>query len=88
MPRLLKIAAKDTVLKGTQFSAASGSSVIVPEESCDGDVDNIHLELNAMQVENFDVQVPAGSLVVMDIRGLHMNRMYAPVISRSRVFEQ
>lgn len=72
----LEIAPKDTVPKSTRFSAASGSSVSVPEESCGEEVDNAYFGLNLMRVENPGVQIPAGSLAVMDIRGLHMNRMY------------
>lgn len=72
--RVFKIVSQDTVLHATRFSPAAGAQVLVPEESFDGDPDNVQFKRDEEREERVAVNLPKGSLVVVDIWGLHMNR--------------
>ena len=75
-PRLLKTVTRDTVLPGIRFAPAPDLSNHVPDESFDGDMDNVQIRRNLAREEAFSVNVSAGSLVVVDIKGLHLNRAH------------
>ncbi|EJD03464.1 cytochrome P450 [Fomitiporia mediterranea MF3/22] len=72
-PRLIKLTSADSILTARRFRPASGSAICVPDLSFDGSDTNVQFKRDVSSEEPFNVFVPKGSIVVMDIWGLHMN---------------
>lgn len=73
-PRLVKLVTQDTVLHATHFRPAPATRVSIPPESFDGHESNVRFVRDRSREEKVPVSLPKGSLVIMDIWGLHMNR--------------
>ena len=71
-PRLQKITSVDTTLTATTFTPAS--PVAKPETTYDGSINHVAFKRDEKTECKVSVPVPKGSIVMMDIWGLHMNR--------------
>ena len=71
-PRLVKICAEDTTLVGRTFTP--GSPVVKPETTFDGNINQVSFRRDEKSERKVAIPVPKGSLAVMDIWGLHLNR--------------
>lgn len=84
-PRLIKIAAQDTILHGTRFSIGSGQPPKVATTSFDGSDTNLEYTDNEeFTQEKYAVTIPKDSIIMMDVWGLHMNREFVNAPFRYR----
>ena len=85
-PRLVKICEQDTTLTARTFTPAS--PIDIPSATFDGSINHVSFKRDEKSEQKTTVPVPKGSLVVMDIWGLHLNRGLGVIFvidERSRV---
>lgn len=73
-PRLVKVCTEDATLMGRTFTPAS--NIIKPETTFDGSINHVGFKRDEKSERKVVIPVPKGSLVMMDIWGLHLNREY------------